>query len=75
MEQLADVSGGRVVFPKTDEDVIPMYEQIGRELETSYSLGYVSSNVGKESRFRAIEVRLRDATLRVRQSRSGYAVP
>jgi hypothetical protein len=25
-----------------------MYEQIGRELETSYSIGYVSSNVGKE---------------------------
>jgi len=75
MEQLADASGGRMVFPKSDEDVIPMYEQIGRELETSYSIGYVSSNVGKENRFRTIEVRLRDETLKVRQSRTSYATP
>ena len=72
MEQLAEVSGGSIAFPKTDEDVIPMYEQIAHGMETSYSLSYVSSNTEREGRSHNIEVRLRDANLRVRQSRTSY---
>jgi Ca-activated chloride channel family protein len=75
MEQVADASGGQVAFPKTDQDVIPMYEQIARGLETSYSLSYVSSNTNKDGRSRTIEVRLSDTTLRVRQSRTNYVTP
>src|SRR6202008_2451601 len=41
MEQMADVSGGRIYFPDKLEDVAPLYEQISRELGTSYSIGYM----------------------------------
>ena len=71
MEQLAEVSGGRVLFPNRIEDIIPLYQQIGQELGVSYSLGYVSSNSVANGAFRGIEVRARVNQLNVTQSRSG----
>jgi hypothetical protein len=71
MELLADVSGGRVLFPERIEQIIPLYRQIGRDLGMSYSLGYVSSNPDGNG-FRRIEVRTRDNSLRITQSRAGY---
>jgi Ca-activated chloride channel family protein len=72
IEQLAEVSGGRVLFPETLEDIVPLYQQIGRELGTSYSLGYVSSNTAKDGSFRRIEVRTTRDGLQFSQSRDGY---
>jgi Ca-activated chloride channel family protein len=72
MEQLAEVSGGRVLYPAMIEDIVPLYEQIGRELGISYSLGYVSSNPATDGSFRKIEVRVHEPGLRLTQSRNGY---
>lgn len=72
MEQMAELNGGRILYPDRVEEIIPLYEQIGRELGTSYSLGYVSSNAGKDGSFRRIEIRARDRQLRFTQSRAGY---
>jgi len=69
MEQLAEVSGGRIVFPKREEDVIALYEHIGHELGTSYNLQYVSSNAPGVVGFRRIVVQVRSTDARVRQSR------
>ena len=41
LEQLAARTGGRVVFPHKPDEVVGLFEQIGRELGKSYSLGYV----------------------------------
>jgi len=72
MEELADVSGGRMLYPQRLEDIVPLYQQIGRELGTSYSLGYVSSNPATDGAFRRITVQTHDETLRLTQSRNGY---
>lgn len=72
MEELADVSAGRILYPERLEDIIPLYRQIGRELGTSYTVGYVSSKTDKDGSFRKIELRTHDPALRVTQSRSGY---
>jgi VWFA-related protein len=72
MEQLADASGGRIIYPAQLQDIVPLYQQIGRELGTSYSLGYVSSNAARDGSLRRIEVRMRQEGLRVTQSRTGY---
>ncbi len=72
MEELVDVSGGRILYPRQIEEIVPLYEQIGRELGTSYTLGYVSSNPQKNGSFRHIEIRTHDEHLRVTQSRTGY---
>jgi VWFA-related protein len=72
MELIAEASAGRVLFPEILEDIVPLYEQISRELGTSYSLGYVSSNPAGDSTYRRIEVRTSRHSLRVSQSRAGY---
>jgi VWFA-related protein len=72
MEQLALVSGGRMTYPKEPADVVPLFEQIGRELGTSYGLGYEPPNPKKDGTYRKIEVRVSDKNLRVQQSRVGY---
>ena len=72
LQQLAEASGGRVGFPQKPQDVIPLYAQIGAELGSSYGLGYTSANKTKDGKYRRIEVRVRDKSLKVRQSREGY---
>jgi hypothetical protein len=72
MEELADASGGRALYPEQLEDIVPLYQQIGRELGTSYTIAYVSSNSTIDGTYRRIEVRSRDERLGLSQSRSGY---
>jgi Ca-activated chloride channel family protein len=72
MELLAEDSGGRVAFPREPEEVIPLFEEIGHELGTSYGLGYTPDNLKNDGAYRKIEVRIRDKSLQVRQSRTGY---
>ena len=74
MEQLAEVTGGRVLFPKRLDDIVPLYSQISRELGSAYSIGYVSNLPLSVHGFRDIEVRTTDNRLHVVQSRSGYVV-
>jgi hypothetical protein len=75
LEQIAQVSGRQILFPKTLKDVVPLYEQIGREIGTGYSIGYISTVPPETRGYREIEVTARDKSLRVTQSRSGYVVP
>src|SRR5262245_19386216 len=72
MEELAGVSGGRMIYPQRLEDIVPLYQQIGAELGTSYTLGYISSNAKADGTFRRIEVRAQNTALRLVQSRNGY---
>jgi hypothetical protein len=72
MEQLADASGGRIIYPAKLQDIVPLYQQIGRELGTSYSLGYISSNATRDGGLRRIEVRALREGLKVTQSRTAY---
>jgi len=73
IEQLASVSGGRVVFPEDPEDVVMLYERMAQELGASYSLGYALPEGSKrDGTHHKIEVRVRDRSLRLRQSRDEY---
>jgi VWFA-related protein len=71
MELLAEVSGGRIYFPKDLDEVNPLYEQIARELGTSYSFGYPPRNSNPGATHH-IEVRVPNPKLRVIQSRDSY---
>jgi Ca-activated chloride channel family protein len=72
MEEVAEASGGRVLFPDRLEDIVPLYQQIANELGTSYTLGYISSNGATDRTFRRIEVYATETDVRLTQSRSGY---
>jgi VWFA-related protein len=71
LEQLADETGGRIVFPNGTRDVVPLFLQIARELGTSYSLAYTPPNA-RDGKYHNIEVRVRGGNYQVHQSRKGY---
>jgi VWFA-related protein len=70
MEQIALASGGRIVFSQRTSDTGVLFEQIVRELGTSYSFGFTPTAIADGS-FHRIEVRVRGG-MQVRQSRDGY---
>ncbi len=72
MEMIASESGGRVLYPNSMEDVVPLYEKISRELGTAYSLGYMPSDSRLDGGLRRIEIRVADGTLHLSQSRTAY---
>jgi hypothetical protein len=64
MQQFATVSGGRVAFPQNLEEIVPMYEQIGRELGSADTLSYTPTLPWTTSDHRLIEVRTRRSDVR-----------
>jgi VWFA-related protein len=58
IEQLAEASGGTVIFPKSVGDVAPLYKKIQAELGSSYVVSYNPAKPGGDDRYRRIEVRV-----------------
>src|SRR5262245_17030816 len=56
IRRLADDSGGHAYFPRTIEEVVPLYDQISRELGISYTLGYLSDRPARDGQRRTIQV-------------------
>jgi VWFA-related protein len=71
MKELAEVSGGRAFFPRRAQDMVAVYEQIGRDLGRAYSITY-SPTKPPDGKFRTIDVKTLDVRLHVSQSRDGY---
>jgi Ca-activated chloride channel family protein len=71
MEKLAEISGGRVVFPRSIADVVEPFEEIAASLSGAYSLGYAPPEDNGET-LRRITVRLPGLPHVVRQSRTEY---
>jgi Ca-activated chloride channel family protein len=71
MKQLAEASGGRAYFPRVPEEMVAIYEQIGRDLGRAYTISYATSKP-PDGKFRKIEVKPIDVRLRIAQSRDGY---
>jgi Ca-activated chloride channel family protein len=43
LRKLAHISGGEAFFPKVLEEIVPICEQIAKEIRTRYTIGYVPS--------------------------------
>jgi VWFA-related protein len=71
VEQLAEVSGGRIVFPRESSEVVPLFLQIGRELGASYSLTFTPQHTS-DGNHHTIDVQVRDETYHVQLARKGY---
>ena len=51
---------------------LQLYEKIGNELGKSYSLGFKPASTSHDGAHHRIEVRVRDGSMHVTQSREGY---
>ncbi len=69
-KRISEETGGRVFDPgKTAPAEI--FGQIEKELRSTYEIGYVSSNPARDGKYRKLEVRLADQSLKPRH-RKGY---
>jgi Ca-activated chloride channel family protein len=74
LRRLARESGGEAFFPRHQDEVVPICETIAHAIRNQYTLGYVSSNLGRPGTWRSIRVAAHAAgksKLLVR-TRSGY---
>jgi VWFA-related protein len=71
MQELADVTGGRLFVASSVRDLDPVYPQVAEELRSVYTLAYYPSNQEFDGSWRNVEVRVKRPGARVR-TRSGY---
>jgi Mg-chelatase subunit ChlD len=71
MKELAEASGGRAFFPRRPNDMLSVYEQIGRDLGRAYTISY-APNKAPDGKFRKIQIKTLDVRLNIAQSRDGY---
>jgi Ca-activated chloride channel family protein len=78
LAQLSRVSGGEAFLPKTLQEILPICEQIAREIRSQYTISYAPTNKKQDGTFRAIEVKARAPSGGKRLSvstRAGYSAP
>lgn len=77
LSRIAEESGGLAVFPYSMKQIEAAYDKILAEIRAQYSLGYVSTNTGRDGRWRRVRIRvlrpdLKDVRVR---ARAGYFAP
>jgi VWFA-related protein len=68
-------TGGRVYFPTSLSELDSVYDRIAEELRTLYSIGYVSSNLRRDGKWRRIVVRVPDREGITIRHKLGYYAP
>jgi VWFA-related protein len=71
MEKLAEATGGRVIYPRSLNDVVGLFNQIAIELGYSYSMSFAPRSAG-DNGTHSIQVRVKDKSLKVTSSRESY---
>jgi len=74
LRQLAAETGGEAFFPRSADELAPIYQKVARELATQYLVAYVPTNVAHDGRWRSIAVRVNRANC-VARTRTGYYAP
>jgi len=72
---LARETGGQAFFPAQIQELDSVYDRIGEEMRTQYSLGYVPTNAKKDGRYRRIVVRIPSRDNVVLRYKLGYFGP
>ena len=58
LDELANVSGGKAFFPRSDVEMDDIFEQIALELRHQYSIGYKPTNFTNDSKWHRIKVKV-----------------
>lgn len=72
---LARETGGQAFFPAQIQELDSVYDRIAEEMRTQYSLGYVTTNLRKDGRYRRIVVRIPDRDNVLLRYKLGYFGP
>ena len=77
LRQLARTTGGDAFFPRRLQEVVPISEQIARDIRNQYTIAYVPANSKQDGTYRVIQVKAGQpgrGRLSVR-ARAGYYAP
>ena len=77
LKELAKVTGGEAFLPESLRELIPICEQIARDVRSQYTLAYKPTNIKQDGSYRATRVKARSpggGNLVVR-ARAGYYAP
>jgi Ca-activated chloride channel family protein len=77
LNEMAELTGGMALYPSAMKELDEMYARITKEINTQYTLGYVSTNAARDGKWRKVEVRVKKPSpgrLQVR-TRQGYFAP
>jgi len=72
LDRISSITGGKAYFPGFIDHLPQIYLQIGRELQSQYSLAYRSTNRKKDGTWRSIMVRIRNRPDLIVRTRKGY---
>jgi VWFA-related protein len=77
LNEMAHQTGGESFYPLGREDLDKVYKRILDELNSRYTLGYVSSNPATDGKWRKVHVRATGATAKGAKARTrpGYFAP
>lgn len=75
LKKIAQETGGRAFFPRSEEDLDKAYAQIDEDLRSQYVLAYTPTNGTKDGSFRTIQVRAKNQKELTVRHRRGYFAP
>ena len=74
LRNLADKTGGRVLYPNSFGQLNDVYAEVIEELRNQYTIGYISNSPVNDGAYRTIEVKVNAPDARV-SARPGYYAP
>ncbi len=72
LQEIADQTGGRMYSPQRAEELSGVYSQVADDLRIQYQLGYNSTNLARDGRWRNIRVVVDGHPEAVVRTRKGY---
>jgi VWFA-related protein len=73
---MAEKTGGRAFFPKTDDELAAAFNQIQDEMRSQYVIAYSPKNKDRDGSYRKIEIQITNPALKKRKlkllHREGY---
>ena len=79
LDELANISGGKAFFPRSNAEMDDIFEQIALELRHQYSIGYKPDNFANDGKWHKIKVKVTPPRglprLFVRSKEGYYAIP
>jgi Ca-activated chloride channel homolog len=74
LKDMARETGGKVFFPFKADDLVEDFRQINEELRSQYNLGYYSTNLQRDGKYRKIEIKVQEKRYKLNY-RKGYYAP
>jgi VWFA-related protein len=73
LRQLAERTGGRVLFPSNPKDVAKAFVKVGEELRSKYAVSYKPADFNPDGRYRTIKIEARKMGEKMEiRARKGY---